>query len=633
MCGIAGVINWRAHLAEEDLVGKMCRAMSHRGPDASGTRAISLADCAAALGHVRLSIIDLSDAAKQPMTNEDGSIWLIYNGEIYNFRELREELIGKGHNFISKTDSEVIIHLYEEKGKDCVGELRGIFAFALWDSKKKLLFAARDHFGVKPFYYRIDKVGSRILFASEIKGILEDHTYTKRVDMSSLDNYLRYQYIPADNTIFEGIKKLAPGHRIIADDRGLAVERYWNIKYEPKTVSGEEETLPRFKELFERTVKSQLISDVPIGAFLSGGADSTAVVYAMARSCARPVETFSIGFEEEDKNICELRWAKEVSGILGTNHHEIRVTLKDIFSLFPKIIYQLDEPIADPACFPTFLLSEFAKKKVTVVLTGEGGDELFAGYPLYAHIKSCLDEEKRLGILPISAKKAYIKVMSNFNGNTRSIKKWFMKTCGKKIEEIYPGLLKIFSYEERQCLYSKDIGKDIAMKDTEAILSDTFGKTDAVSALDKMLFVDTVMSMPEALLMKIDKMTMLNSLEARVPFLDPLLAGFIATLPENMKVRGTTGKYLLKRYLAGTFPERIFNRPKQGLILPLARWLKTEDKIWKEMVFDASSAGGLFFNREYIESLWRDFQNGNTGRANQLWTLAVFNMWYNLYLS
>jgi asparagine synthase (glutamine-hydrolysing) len=353
----------------------------------------------------------------------------------------------------------------------------------------------------------------------------------------------------------------------------------------------------------------------------------------MTRYCSKPVQTFSIGFEEESKEICELRWAHEVSKILGTDHHEIIVTLKDVFALFRKIVFQLDEPIADPACFPTFLLAEFAKRKVTVVLTGEGGDELFAGYPLYGQFKSCLDQERRLKILPLEAKKIYVKIMSNFDRNKRAIKKLFMKNCGRSVEETYPGLLKIFSRDERHLLYKKDLKNEVLLRNTEAVLADMFRKTDAVSDLDKMLFVDTRMSLPEALLMKIDKMTMLNSLEARVPFLDPSLAGFIATLPEVLKVRGTINKYLLKRYLAEKFPKELFTRPKQGLILPLPRWLRAEDGKWKELLFDGSSITKDLFDHSYIETLWKDFMDGNDGRANQIWTLAVLNVWYDLYFN
>ena len=626
MCGISGKVNVDGNPVERAILQRMTAVLSHRGPDDEGI----FIDGSVGLGHRRLSIIDLSPSGHQPMSNEDGTIWIVYNGEIYNFTALKADLIAKGHVFRSQCDTEVIIHLYEEHGPACLQYLRGMFAFAIWDGRERQLFLARDRAGKKPLYYHHG--AHTFLFSSEIKGILQDESAVKRPDHVAIHHYLTYQDVPSPWTAFEGIRKVPPAHYMIVKDGKVELNRYWKLTYLPKFSMTEEEiaveTLGRLRE----AVKIRLISDVPLGAFLSGGIDSSAVVALMAGEMNIPVRTFSIGFREDDYN--ELSYAKMIAKHLGTQHTEFIVEPK-VLDIIDKLVWHYNEPFADASAIPTYYISGLAREEVTVVLNGDGGDEDFAGYERY--IANML-AEKLQGFLPSSVAKAlltFVKLLPH-NGSSMSLI-W----KAKRFLQEYPHIplmrnahwLSHFTPEMKSDLYTAGFREKVAAHDSYAMLRQCDEEAEADHVLDRTLYADMMMYLPDDLLVKVDVATMANSLEARSPFLDHEFMEFAARIPAEMKLRGMTAKYILKKAFRSLLPDAVLSRGKQGFAVPLDHWFRSE---LKEMAFDIllsqRAAGRAYFRQETIRKILDEHVSGTWNWQNHIWNLLMLELWHRMFI-
>lgn len=583
MCGICGFTGFE----DKALIKKMNNVLSHRGPDDHGT---FLGDNIT-LGHRRLSIIDL-EGGHQPIHNENGDIWIVYNGEIYNHLELRKYLEKQRHEFYTSSDTEVIVHAYEEFGDRFVEKLDGIFAFALWDSERKKLVLARDRLGVKPLYYL--EAGDRFLFASEIKSILEYEEVNRELNFAVLPHFFTYRSTPSSETLFQGIKKIPQGHTLTLSNGTITINTYWDINNHTGVGESEKSAIDMFKTLFGEAVKKRLMSDVPLGVYLSGGVDSSSVVALASSFTETPLNTFAVGFGASTD---EFEFAQEVAECFETKHHELTVKSNDISKILPKIVWHLDEPIADPATIPTYLMSELTKKYVTVVLTGEGADELFAGYPKYKLFAS------------------YFRIIPN---------SWKYK---------------LFSYSPPSNVFN-DREKDDLMSD-EVYKRDKSNKNKEINYkninLNTLLISDMKYWLPNYLLMKVDKMTMAHGLEARVPFLDYKLVEFSCKLPANLKLKGVTGKYILRKAMANILPKNIVNRPKKGFPMPLNSWLAGDLKELMMQTLSDSVILKKYFNENYIGKIIKGCEksiNPITKKrcTDQAWHLLVFALWYEIYI-
>lgn len=582
MCGICGFTGFE----DKTLIQKMCDILSHRGPDDHGT---FLGDDIS-LGHRRLSIIDL-EGGYQPIHNEDENIWMVYNGEIYNHLELREYLEKEGHKFYTSSDTEVIVHAYEEFGDRFVEKLDGIFAFALWDGERKRLVLARDRLGVKPLYYL--EVDDKFLFASEIKSILEYEEVKRVLNFAVLPHFFTYRSTPSNETIFKDIKKIPPGHTLTLSNGTITINKYWDLNNHTVVEESEKNIIDGFKILFGEAVKKRLMSDVPLGAYLSGGVDSSSVVALASRFTETPLNTFAVGFGASTD---EFEFAQEVAECFETNHHELIVESSDISKILPKIVWHLDEPIADPATIPTYLMSELTKKYVTVVLTGEGADELFAGYPKYKLFTP------------------YLRVIPN---------SWKYKLFS------YSPPSNVFNNKEKDNLMSDEIYKHDKSNDKKINYKNI--------NLNTILTSDIKYWLPNYLLMKVDKMTMAHGLEARVPFLDHKLVEFSCKLPANLKIKGVTGKYIFRKAMADILPKNIANRPKKGFPMPLNSWLSGDVKEFMMQTLSDSVILKRYFNGDYINKIVNGCEKSynpiNKRRCtNQAWLLLIFALWYEIYI-
>lgn len=628
MCGICGVVNFGG-LAEhsDDQVRTMTETLRHRGPDGDGY----YFEHDVALGHRRLSVIDLA-TGDQPITNENGSIVITLNGEIYNFVELREELLERGHHFSTRSDTEVVVHLYEELGTKCVQRLRGMFAFALWDGPLQRLFLARDRLGKKPLYYTRYK--GAFLFASELKALLKYEQFPRSIDLAALDNYLTYLYVPPPHTIFEGIFKLPPAHWLIYDWNGVVVERYWDISFTPKVNLAEQEIFEALLEKLEEATRIRLVSDVPLGAFLSGGIDSSVVVALMSKQQAGPVKTFSVGFTHEQYN--ELFHAKVIADLYGTDHHEIMLTA-NAAEVLPELAWAFDEPYADPSAIPTYYVSEAARQNVTVALNGDGGDELFAGYGKY--LGSSLRTFLRL--VPHLLRKSIVhralqripegmNQKSGLNRLRRLNDLSLVESAEANVlASVYNGM-----YRWRESLYSPDL-KEILSGDPLDRLRGIYNEEQGVEELDRFLRSDLLSYLPDDLLVKVDRMAMAHGLEARSPYLDHELVEFVATLPTDMKLRGVTGKYALRKvgeHLG--LPGRSLSRPKQGFEVPIADWMRADLREMRNDLLHSSKMVQLgYFNEACLEKLVAEHDRGTINHAERLYALLMLELWYRSFMS
>jgi asparagine synthase (glutamine-hydrolysing) len=615
MCGICGIYYFSTdRQVEKGILSRMTSRLVHRGPDEEGF----YLNGSLGLGIRRLSIIDLKTGS-QPIFNEDKTKVIVYNGEIYNFSEIRQELVLKGHNFRTRSDTEIIVHLYEENPSDFVNKLNGIFAFALYDSKEKTLILARDHAGIKPLFYYLDE--EKFVFASEMKSLLNCPGIPVEISPESLLAYLSLGYVPQPQTILKGIKKLSPGHILRISSSTIEDIPYWTLSYkhDQKEIS-QEEQVEKLRGLWRKVIKRQLVSDVPIGVLLSGGLDSSLVVAFASKVSSAPISTFTVGYEGMGY-YDERPSARVIAERFNTLHHEfiIKPEIKDDL---PRIVYFLDEPMADSSVLPTYYISMKAREQVKVVLTGTGGDDIFAGYRRYYPLP--------LGNLAYCfLSKILAPVLTNFNFSRKTrigeylllLKKFFI-TLDSKEEERYYKIMSIFLHEEREKIFK------VAVKIENPFLR-YFNKVKTEEHLNRLLFVDYHTYLTDDLLVKEDRMTMAWSLEGRVPFLDKELIEFAAQLPSSLKLKGKKTKYILKLLAQSELPEKIIRKPKHGFAFPIEDWLR---KDLKEMSFDLllSSTGKLdsFLERREIKKIMEDHHSKRKDYGAQIWTLLLLELWY-----
>jgi asparagine synthase (glutamine-hydrolysing) len=629
MCGITGIYSFKyAAQVDQGLLQRMTDVIQHRGPDADGI----YVNGNIGLGHRRLSIIDLSEAGKQPMFSDDRQLAIVFNGEIYNFLEYREQLQKKGYTFHSKTDTEVIIYLYREYGEECLQYLRGMFAFALWDEQKQQLFLARDRLGQKPLYYYCD--GQRFVFGSELKCLLEDLTIPKEINYDALYDYLMYLYIPSPKTIYNNIYKLPPAHYMVCSREGIrTIREYWDISF-AHVEENKDETYfcEKLIELFQEASKIRLMSDVPLGAFLSGGIDSSGVVAMMATSVNTPVVTTSIGFEE--KAFDETAFARIVSQKYQTDHFE-RVVKADALSIIDKLVWHFDEPFADSSAVPTYYVSKLSREKVTVALAGDAGDENFAGYSKYP--LDVMENTMRTRVPDLL--KYYLiaplaKIYPQWDWMPRSLRAKFFLTnltlshvCGFFRTNTY------LTQKEQDRLFSTDLKQAVDGYDPCHVIEHFYTKADTKDPLSKVQYVDIKNYLPGDILVKVDRMSMANSLEVRAPMLDHVFMEFVATIPSGLKLRGQEKKYILKKALAPYLPREILYRKKQGFEVPLDRWFRNELKdLVQETLLSPKALQRGFFKPEYLTTMWQQHQSRQRNFGTNLWTLLMFELWYQQFM-
>lgn len=592
---------------------RMTDVIVHRGPDDSGF----WTDRGVGLGFRRLSIIDLAEG-HQPLCNEDEQVWIVFNGEIYNYKELRKLLVDRGHQFRTNSDTEVIVHLYEEYGEDCVKMLRGMFGFVIWDRRTRTLFGARDHFGIKPFYYVHNQ--QQFVFASEIKSILEAEGVKRSVQTDSLLNYLTFQYVPEPATMFEGIRKLPPGHTVtVKPDGSMAIQRYWDPMLEPVNRPFED-YVEEIREKLKDSVIHHMVSDVERGCFLSSGIDSTAIATHMRMF--EPIRTFSVGFEGANN---ETVIAKETAAALGTEHYAKIITQKDFFDSVPKAIWHQDEPVADPSAIALYHVAQLAREHVTVVLSGEGADELFGGYRIYREPQSL----RPLSWLPLP-------LMRALNGFAKGLPaglpgRNYLLRGTTPLEERFLGNAKIFTEDMKAEVVRMTRSQLQAYKNPVRIAAEYYDKTKHLDPVSRMQYIDMNLWMPGDILMKADKMTMAHSLELRVPFLDKELYELTRRIPVQYRLAEGTTKYIFRKAMEGIIPDFILNRPKLGFPVPMRDWLRGDQG---ELMVEQIKASGIdsFINLATVEQMAARHRKGEGDYARRLWVIYVFALWHATYV-
>jgi asparagine synthase (glutamine-hydrolysing) len=634
MCGICGIFNFDGQMVDKDLLQRMNNTLVHRGPDGEGY----FVQSNIGLGHRRLSIIDI-EGGKQPMGNEDGSIQVVFNGEIYNFQELREELRNKGHSFSTRTDTEVIVHLYEEYGEKCVEKIRGMFAFGIWDDLRKRLFLARDRLGKKPLYYFWD--GERFLFGSEMKALLQDVSIPKTIDPLAIDSYLSFLYIPSPRTIFKEIRKLPPAHYMVvhcanSSNKQIEIEgpfQYWDVEFKAERTLSEPEWAERLNSLFRECVAIRLFSDVPLGAFLSGGVDSSAVVAYMAELLKDPVITNAIGFRERAFN--ELEYAGVVAERFSTHHHEYFVN-PDAVGILEKLVWHFDEPFADASAIPTYYVSQMARKNVTVAVSGDGGDEVFAGY-IRRYSMSCREAMWRQALPPF-LRRYMIGPISKLYPKGDYLPRWtrakyLLMNLPLSPVEGYFRDMSCFLPEEKEKLYQKDFRKSLSGYSPMDHFESFFKNSEIECHLSRIQYVDLKTYLPEDILVKVDRMSMANSLEVRSPLLDHKLIEFAASIPSSLKLNGKTSKYIFKKTLENRLPENILYRGKQGFSIPVATWLRNELREYAEdILFSDKAKQRNYFDYDYVKKIWNHHLKGLRDHSDQLWTLLMLELWHRSFM-
>jgi len=625
VCGICGkVYRDTARRVDGAEVEAMNDTMISRGPDAGGVHL----DRYAGLGHRRLSIIDL-EASKQPMSNEDGKVWIVFNGEIYNFQELRDELQAKGHVFRSDSDTEVVLHLYEEEGTELLARLRGMFAFALWDAPQRRLFAARDRLGKKPLFYFHDERG--FAFGSEPKAILQAPGVPAEVDPVALHHYLTFGYVPSPFSAFRGMQKLPPAHYLTVRDGRLEVRRYWSLRYGPKHTADEGALAEELLHLLEESVRLRMISDVPLGALLSGGIDSSLIVALMRRQTSGPVRTFSIGFDQPDYD--ELAFARQVAERFETEHHEL-VVKPDAAAILPSLVWHYNEPYADSSALPSFLLCAMARRSVTVALAGDGGDELFAGYDRY--LATALAE--RLDVLPPVLRAALARGVSSLapQGTPKSpIYRLGRFAEGLALAPVqrYARWVSVFDDASKRALYSDDFAAELAAVSSLDVLAEAYRRSDADGFLEATLDADLQTYLPDDLLVKMDIASMATSLEVRSPLLDHRVVEFAARLPRRMKLRGLVQKHLLKRIMRGALPEPILRRKKMGFGVPIDQWLRGElREMAYDLLLDSRALARGYFREDALRRLLDEHASGKAFHHHRLWSLLMLELWHRTFI-
>jgi asparagine synthase (glutamine-hydrolysing) len=626
MCGIYGQIGregiheMRAQLATDRL--------THRGPDERGTWIAGTVF----LGMRRLSIIDLL-GGQQPIWNEDRTRCIVFNGELYNFLELRPELEAKGHVFRTYSDTEVILHAYEEWGTDCLRKFNGMFAIAIWDQSRTRLFLARDRIGEKPLYYYQD--GERLAFASEIKAIFADPSIPKEINPRGLANFLAFGHAVAPDTIYRNISKLLPGHYLVAENGGVRIVKYWDVGSEPQLradeVLSEEDYARRIFMLLDDSVRRRVVADVPVGAFLSGGVDSSAIVALMNRHATRPVKTFSLGFTIGGA-YNELSNAREVAEHLGTEHHELHVEHADLIAALRTLVYHYDEPFGDPACFPLYLLSRFAREHVKVVLSGDGGDELFGGYRRYAADRLASFYQR----LPAALTANFIPALAGLLPRFRRIKRTLQTLPIADPARRYASWLVAFTPAMQAELLQAELCAEMDGYDPAWPYSKFYHQLNGATAVDhlnRLMYVDVKTWLADAYLEKADKATMACSLEARLPLLDHRLVELAFQIPGSCKIRGRSMKRVLKQAVRNIVPVAVLSRRKHGFAVPLDPWFRGELKDFTfEVLLDERTRRRGYFNTSFVERLWREHIDGCHVWDAHLWLLLNFELWIRIYL-
>jgi len=613
MCGICGVYNFgtREPVARR-LLKRSTDAMAHRGPDDEGFHVDG--DCG--LGNRRLSIIDLA-GGHQPIANEDATIWITFNGEVYNYRELRPGLESRGHRFRTSSDTEAIVHLYEDYDLGAIDHLRGMFAFALWDSRRRRLLIARDRLGIKPLFYRLEP--GRVVFASELRALGGLTTQPFEIDPQSVYDFFGFRYVPAPRTFYRGVEKLLPGHLLLADSKGVTISSYWDVPGNEATSRSTDEWSEAVIETLRESVRLRLIADVPLGVFLSGGVDSSAVVAFMSELGHRPLRSFSIGFDEPGYS--ELPYARQVAKQFSTDHHELVVKPEDLASDLPHLIAFRNEPIAEPTDIALYRISRLAAQSVKVVLAGEGGDELFAGYSKYAFDHWA----GRVSRLP----RGFLRTLSRSMpfGQHRAqtaLEKLSIRDEAARFATWFAS----FSGSELSSLFALEFLKQVDTSHPARVFADILEKVRDRSPLKRMLYADLKVWLPDNLLLRGDQMTMAASLEERVPFLDHKLVELAASIPDRLLVRGFRTKVLLKKALASHLPAGILHRRKVGFTVPVGPWFRGPLKSFvSDLLLSSNSAAHDYFNRAHVERIVRDHIHGVRNYQKHLWALVNFDLW------
>ncbi|MEW6003266.1 MAG: asparagine synthase (glutamine-hydrolyzing) [Nitrospirota bacterium] len=622
MCGIFGILlKDSGRRVPEGLIKQSLASMSHRGPDDEGLY-ISEKSLVLGLGHRRLSIIDLSDAGHQPMSNEDRSVWIVFNGEIYNFKDLRLELEKKRHRFVSRTDTEVILHSYEEWGTGCVEKLCGMFAFAIYDQRKGQLFIARDRLGIKPLYFYNDK--EMFVFSSEIKAILNTKLVASEVNYDAIDFYVRLGYVPSPETMFNKIYKLRPGCYIVVDEVLTHSQEYWNLKSFKTSQMSFEEACEELRGILKRTIQNHLVSDVPLGVFLSGGLDSSTVVACMSEILDNPVKTFSVGYDDEIE-VSELEYARKIARRFNTEHYEFLLKPGEFFESIKTFLYYCEEPIVESAAIALYQLSKLARSSVTVLLSGEGADELFGGYPLYWRMGSIERYYRYVRLVPWIRRNVFLRQLPE---KFQKYLFWF----SVPLEERYKTVSCDVVPSVRDDIYERDFRDSLDGK-VEDFFRLVYSKLSDLSVLQKMLYVDTRYWLPDDLLLKADKMTMATSVELRVPFLDHKLVEFAFSLPDHFKVNRTQGKLLIKKAMEGLLPDDIIYRQKRGFPVPISKWFSSDLlSVASEILLDNRTFSRGYFKRHYIEKLLSSHKMGREDLSRRIFSLLVLEFWHRMYI-
>jgi asparagine synthase (glutamine-hydrolysing) len=621
MCGICGIVSFQnREVLNDELLRRMNQSLFHRGPDDQGY----YRDNFAALAMRRLSIIDL-EMGQQPISNEDGSVWVIYNGEIYNYRELRAELETKGHIFKTHSDTEVIVHAYEEYGYDCVQHFNGMFAIAIWERAARRLVLMRDRLGVKPLFYWV--AGGNLVFGSELKAVIAHTKVPRQLDINSLDNFLSLEYIPGPRTIFKDIQKLPPGHLLIFEETAIKLRQYWDLTYRPFEAV-EDACVEELADLIRESVRIRMVSDVPLGAFLSGGIDSSSIVAYMSQMSSNPVQTFSIGFEDDTYN--ELADAQVVADHFGSQHRT-QVLNSDITDLAQKLVYHLDEPMADFSIFPTFLVSQLASQSVKVVLSGDGGDELFAGYDTYiaeslSRYYQWLPRRLRQNALPSLMNR--IPPQPAKKGLLNKTKR--MVEGGALESSLHHVRWMIFlSTLEKEKLYHSDLRGRLNGYSTNSIFEGYFSQAALFDPLAQQQYVDIKTYLPDDILAKVDRMSMAASIEARVPLLDYRIAEFALNLPPEMKLHRSKTKVILRRAMQKLLPEVSLTKPKQGFSIPMKHWLRSSLRpMLQDLLSEECVRKRGYFIPHTVSGWVQEHLDGSANHSHRLWALMVFELWH-----
>ncbi|HEX3100805.1 MAG TPA: asparagine synthase (glutamine-hydrolyzing) [Pyrinomonadaceae bacterium] len=626
MCGITGFVNANGGAVERTILERMNQAIIHRGPDEDGfyiKQNVGLA-------MRRLSIIDLA-SGQQPIYNEDKTKTIVFNGEIYNYQALREDLEKRGHQFYTRSDTEVVIHLYDEYGVDCLTHLRGMFALAIWDERERSLFLARDRVGKKPLLYSHQSNGD-LIFGSEFQAVLQHPAVSREVDMLAIDSYMSYLCVPAPQTAFKQIRKLEPGHWMKWKDGKIETKRYWQPDFSKKIKITEEEAIEETTRILRESTKLRLISEVPLGAFLSGGVDSSAVVALMAQESATPVKTFSIGFEEED--FSELKYAKRVAEHVGAEYNEF-IVRPNALDVIPTLVEHYGEPYADSSAIPTYYVSKETRKHVTVALNGDGGDESFAGYERYVAMRIAEAYHR----VPKALRKIFVEAPVNLlptdelkRSRFRDAKR-FLQAADLPRTERYFRWVSTFNRDSKKGLYTKDFETAVAGQNASHFLDDWFVTANGTGTLDATLLTDQMTYLPNDLLVKVDIATMANSLEARSPFLDHNLIEFAASLPEQMKMSRFETKSLLKKVTARLVPREVVYRKKMGFGVPVGKWFRGEMKDFvRGVLLSEKSLKRGVVRPEMIEKYVEEHTTGQRDHSFQMWTLLMLELWFQRFI-